>query len=68
MEVLRGDSRLGGGYREDRQADAAQGQEEDSFEEYLEYVFPADDESAANLAKFMANAYKWKAAQGQNGN
>jgi crooked neck len=37
--------------------------DDEQFEEYLEYVFPADDESAANLAKFMANAYKWKAAQ-----
>ncbi|KAF2279460.1 TPR-like protein [Westerdykella ornata] len=37
--------------------------DDDSFEEYLEYVFPADDESAAKLSKFMANAYKWKAAQ-----
>ncbi|KAF2266869.1 TPR-like protein [Lojkania enalia] len=37
--------------------------DDDSYEEYIDYVFPADDESAANLAKFMANAYKWKAAQ-----
>jgi crooked neck len=35
--------------------------DDDSFEEYVDYVFPADDASAANLAKFMANAYKWKA-------
>ncbi|KAF2706763.1 TPR-like protein [Pleomassaria siparia CBS 279.74] len=42
--------------------------DDDSFEEYVDYVFPADDESAANLAKFMANAYKWKATQApQNG-
>ncbi|KAF2018699.1 TPR-like protein [Aaosphaeria arxii CBS 175.79] len=41
--------------------------DDDSFEEYMEYVFPADDASAANLAKFMANAYQWKAAQDQNG-
>jgi crooked neck len=33
------------------------------FEEYVDYVFPADDESAAKLAKLMANAQKWKAAQ-----
>jgi len=37
--------------------------DDDSFEEYVDYVFPADDASAANLAKFMANAYKWKAQQ-----
>jgi crooked neck len=42
--------------------------DDDSFEEYLEYVFPADDESAAKLSKFMANAYKWKAEKAaQNG-
>ncbi|KAF2747297.1 cell cycle control protein [Sporormia fimetaria CBS 119925] len=41
--------------------------DDDSFEEYLEYVFPADDESAAKLSKFMANAYKWKAQQQQEG-
>jgi crooked neck len=43
--------------------------DDDSFEEYLEYVFPADDASAAKLSKFMANAYKWKAekAKAQNG-
>jgi crooked neck len=39
--------------------------DDDSFEEYLEYVFPADDASAANLAKFMANAYKWKKQQAE---
>ncbi len=37
--------------------------DDDSFEEYVDYVFPADDESAAKLAKFMANAQKWKQAQ-----
>jgi crooked neck len=34
--------------------------DDDSFEEYVDYVFPADDESAARLAKLMANAQKWK--------
>jgi crooked neck len=48
--------------------------DDDSFEEYVDYVFPADDESAAKLAKLMANAQKWKMAQaakaegGENGN
>ncbi|KAL6708459.1 NineTeen Complex (NTC) component [Coniothyrium glycines] len=37
--------------------------DDDSFEEYVDYVFPADDESAAKLATLMANAQKWKAAQ-----
>lgn len=37
--------------------------DDDSFEEYVDYVFPADDESAAKLAKLMANAQRWKAAQ-----
>lgn len=42
--------------------------DDDSFEEYLEYVFPADDEAQAKLSKFMANAYKWKAEKAaQNG-
>lgn len=27
------------------------------------FAFPADDESAAKLAKLMANAAKWKAAK-----
>ncbi|KAG9206069.1 NineTeen Complex (NTC) component [Epicoccum nigrum] len=37
--------------------------DDDSFEEYVDYIFPADDESAAKLAKLMANAAKWKAAK-----
>lgn len=39
--------------------------DDDSFEEYVDYVFPADDESAAKLAKLMANAQRWKQAQAQ---
>ncbi|KAF1841070.1 TPR-like protein [Cucurbitaria berberidis CBS 394.84] len=39
--------------------------DDDSFEEYVDYVFPADDESAAKLAKLMANAQRWKMAQAQ---
>jgi crooked neck len=51
--------------------------DDDSFEEYVDYVFPADDERAANLAKLLANAQNWKRAQaaqaaqaagGENGN
>ncbi|KAJ4392542.1 NineTeen Complex (NTC) component [Didymella pomorum] len=37
--------------------------DDDSFEEYVDFIFPADDESAAKLAKLMANAAKWKAAK-----
>lgn len=33
------------------------------FEEYIDYVFPADDESTAKLAKLLANAARWKAMQ-----
>ncbi|KAI9840012.1 MAG: NineTeen Complex (NTC) component [Sarea resinae] len=31
-----------------------------SFEEYLDYVFPADDESAAKVSKLLMMAHKWK--------
>jgi crooked neck len=41
--------------------------DDDSFEEYVDYVFPADDESAAKLAKLMANAQRWKAMQQGSG-
>jgi len=39
--------------------------DDDSFEEYVDYVFPADDASAAKLAKLMANAQRWKQAQAE---
>jgi crooked neck len=39
--------------------------DDDSFEEYVDYVFPADDESAAKLSKLLANAQRWKALQQQ---
>ena len=35
----------------------------DSYEEYIDYVFPADDESAAKLANIQAKAREWKAKQ-----
>ncbi|KAJ9628094.1 NineTeen Complex (NTC) component [Taxawa tesnikishii (nom. ined.)] len=38
---------------------------ENEFEEYMDWVFPADDESAAKLSKLAAMAAKWK--QEQNG-
>ncbi len=34
--------------------------DDDSFEEYIDYVFPADDESAANMSKFLKMVHKWK--------
>ena len=38
--------------------------DDDSFEEYMDYVFPADDESAAKMSKLLAMAYNWKKAEG----
>lgn len=37
--------------------------DDDSFEEYVDYIFPADDERAANLANILARAQEWKAAK-----
>nr|OQO23145.1 Pre-mRNA-splicing factor clf1 [Rachicladosporium sp. CCFEE 5018] len=34
--------------------------DDDSFEEYMDYVFPADDEGAAKLGKLLAAAQKFK--------
>ena len=42
--------------------------DDDSFEEYMDYVFPADDQSAANMSKLLAMAHQWKQSQGENGN
>jgi crooked neck len=42
--------------------------DDDSFEEYMDYVFPADDESAAKMSKLLQMAHKWKQEQaGQTG-
>ena len=38
---------------------------DDSFEEYMDYVFPADDESAAKMSKLLQIAHKWKQEQAQ---
>ena len=40
--------------------------DDDSFEEYIDYVFPADDESAAKLSKLLQMAQAWKQNQGEN--
>lgn len=37
--------------------------EEDRFEEYIDYVFPADDESAAKNLKLLERARLWKLQQ-----
>ncbi|KAI2057846.1 NineTeen Complex (NTC) component [Ophidiomyces ophidiicola] len=39
--------------------------EEDRYEEYMDYVFPADDESTANLSRLLQKAYQWKQEQGK---
>ncbi|KAF2761683.1 putative cell cycle control protein [Pseudovirgaria hyperparasitica] len=39
--------------------------DDDSFEEYMDYVFPADDESAAKLSKLLQRAHAWKESGGQ---
>lgn len=39
--------------------------DDDSFEEYMDYVFPADDESAAKISKLLAMAQAWKKTQEQ---
>jgi crooked neck len=37
--------------------------DDDSYEEYMDYVFPADDKQSAALSGFLAQAYKWKEQQ-----
>ena len=37
--------------------------DDDSFEEYMDYVFPADDEGSKKMSKLMAAAQKWKKEQ-----
>jgi len=34
--------------------------DDDSFEEYMDYVFPADDEQAAKFAKLLERSQAWK--------
>jgi crooked neck len=38
--------------------------DDDSYEEYVDYVFPADDEQTRNLASILAKAQSWKQAGG----
>ena len=37
--------------------------DDDSFEEYMDYVFPADDEGSRKMSKLMLAAQKWKREQ-----
>ena len=39
--------------------------DDDTFEEYVDYIFPADDESAARTSKLLALAAKWKEGGGK---
>ena len=41
--------------------------DDDQFEEYLDYVFPADDESAAKMSRLLQMAHAWKQQQNTNG-
>jgi crooked neck len=41
--------------------------EEDRFEEYIDYIFPADDESAAKVSKLLQMAHAWKQQRTANG-
>ena len=41
--------------------------EEDRFEEYIDYIFPSDDQAAANLSKLLQKAHAWKQKQTANG-
>ncbi|CAJ0546365.1 Ff.00g098380.m01.CDS01 [Fusarium sp. VM40] len=38
--------------------------EDDSWEEYIDYVFPADDKQAANLSNLLSMAQSWKQQSG----
>lgn len=38
--------------------------DDDSFEEFVDYVFPADDESAAKMERLLRAAREWKERQG----
>lgn len=42
--------------------------DDDSFEEYMDYLFPDDGESAAKNLKFLQMAHQWKQeTKGENG-
>ena len=37
--------------------------DDDSYEEYMDYIFPADATQAANLSNILQMAHNWKQAQ-----
>jgi crooked neck len=37
--------------------------DDDHYEEYMDYVFPADDAAAANLSRLLQRAHQWKQEQ-----
>jgi crooked neck len=37
--------------------------DDNSYEEYMDYVFPADDEQAAKMSRLLQMAHKWKESQ-----
>lgn len=39
--------------------------DDESYEEYMDYLFPADDEREANVSKLLQMAHKWKQEQVQ---
>jgi len=38
--------------------------DDDSYEEYIDYVFPADDRQTEKFSNFLAQAQSWKQAGG----
>jgi crooked neck len=38
--------------------------DDDTYEEYIDYIFPADDVQTAKLSNFLAMAQSWKQAGG----
>ena len=42
--------------------------DDDSYEEYIDYMFPADDRQTANLSNLLARAQAWKQSGGTTAN
>ena len=42
--------------------------DDDTFEEYIDYLFPADDESTAKRSKFLQMVHQWKAEKTEQQN
>ncbi|EEH07975.1 pre-mRNA-splicing factor CLF1 [Histoplasma capsulatum G186AR] len=40
--------------------------DDDRYEEYMDYMFPADDESSAKLSQILQRAHQWKKEQASN--